>query len=286
MENIDFENQELLEPHKCQILGNFGTVIQAVLGLVSFSVLLLKRYFEDPKRPLLIWLLDTSKQAFSWVLAHCMNMMLAILLSNAGESDNWEWYFINISVDVFLGVFLCYLLLKGVENLANRYSFNMLHSGNYLKVNNNRGYLVKETYHQNVKLEDIDLRNWVVQICAWGLIIIIVKLTLFWFQLLTAPILEQISSILVGWLGIYPKIKLILIMVVVPFLLNAFQFWIQDNILKQKKPRERHETEMSLIQNCSRQAKRSMTFDQKDNFNSNFQLNNSRRTNGSVSPRV
>ena len=207
-------------------------------------------------------------------------MMLAILLSNAGESDNWEWYFINISVDVFLGVFLWYLMLKGVERIANKYSFNMLHSGSYLKVNKEKPYIQRESYKGDVKLEDIDLRNWVVQIWAWGIIIIIVKLILFSFQLLMAPVLEAVSSILIGWLDVYPKVKLIIIMVIVPFILNAFQFWIQDNILRQPKEVRKNDTEMSLIENYNRQTKRSLTFDQKDKYSSGIQINNSKQSSG------
>lgn len=85
---MDFEHHEILDPQKCQILGSFGIVIQALLGLLSFLALIVKRYLEHPKRPMIVWLLDTSKQAFSSVLAHCMNMALAVLLSHANESDN------------------------------------------------------------------------------------------------------------------------------------------------------------------------------------------------------
>ena len=120
----------------------------------------------------------------------------------------------------------------------------MLHSGNYLKTNQERPYLTRPDMDNEVRTADIDYRNWIVQICAWGLIIIIVKFTLFTFQLLTAPILEWAASILIGWLNIYPKIKLVLIMVLIPFILNVFQFWIQDNILKFHKPIVAKDTEM------------------------------------------
>ncbi|CAI2377660.1 unnamed protein product [Moneuplotes crassus] len=285
MENSDAQSPDLGKSHECQILGRFGTMIQIFLGLLSFSVLLVKRYFEDPKRPLIIWLLDTSKQAFSCALAHWINMMLAILLSNAGESDNCEWYFINITVDVFLGVFLCYILLKGVEILATKYSFNMLHSGSYLKINKDKPYLTKETYNSEVTLDDIDIRNWIVQICAWGLIIVMVKLTLFSFQLLAAPVLERISTFLIGWVKAYPKVKLIVIMVIVPFILNAFQFWIQDNFLKLKKKNRDYDTELGLIDNHHHQGNTSPVFERKGNQFNSPQLNISRKTNGSNTSR-
>lgn len=89
MENINTDHQEIINnAHECQILGAFGVFIQALLGLLSFSALIVKRYFESPKRPVVVWILDTSKQAFSSVLAHFMNMMLAIILSEKNASDN------------------------------------------------------------------------------------------------------------------------------------------------------------------------------------------------------
>ena len=192
-------------------------------------------------------------------------MMLAILLSRAGESDNCEWYFINISVDVFLGVFLCFLMLRAVERIANKYEFQMLHSGNYIKIDKEKPYLNNQIFRTNVELGDIDFRNWVVQIAAWGLIIIIVKLTLFAFQLLTAPVLEAVSTILIGWLDIYPKIKLVLIMIVIPFILNVFQFWVQDNLLKMPKKQVVNESEMFLMENYST-YRRSQTYTNKEDI--------------------
>lgn len=164
-----------------------------------------------------------------------MNMMLAVLLSKANESDNCEWYFINITVDVFLGVILCYYILMLIEKLALKYEFGMLNTGHYVKIDYEAEVLCDFEPTKQTEINDIDFKIWIVQIAVWGLIIIVVKLTLFCFQLISAPILEAISAVLIGWLNIYPKVKLILIMVIVPFLLNIFQFWIQDNILKSKK---------------------------------------------------
>mmetsp|Transcript_6601 Transcript_6601/g.5696 ORF Transcript_6601/g.5696 Transcript_6601/m.5696 type:complete len:105 (-) Transcript_6601:201-515(-) len=104
-------------------------------------------------------------------------------------------------------------MLKVVERIASIYDFEMLHSGNYIKFDNERPYLSKKRIKKDVSIGDIDFRNWVVQIAAWGIIIILVKLILFGFQLLTASALETLSSILIGWLNIYPNIKLVLIMI-------------------------------------------------------------------------
>lgn len=239
MEAVNYNDHELIGHQRWQILGGFGIVIQGLLGILSFLALVVKRYFEHPKRPVIVWLLDTSKQAFSCILAHWMNMVLAVLLSSANESDNWEWYFINITVDVFLGVFLWYLMLKAIEKAAMKYEITMLNTGNYVNMDYDAEVAWDFEPTKQTDIDDIDFRIWIAQIAVWGLIVIIVKLVLYCFQLLFAPVLESISAILIGWLKMYPNIKLVLIMVIWPFILNAVQFWIQDNILKSKKSRNK-----------------------------------------------
>ena len=88
MEVAETSNTGTGEKIECEILGTFGLLIQCLLGLLSFLALVVKRCFENPKRPVVVWLLDTSKQAFSSVLAHCMNMMLAVMLSQSNSADN------------------------------------------------------------------------------------------------------------------------------------------------------------------------------------------------------
>ena len=240
MENVDNNHQEIVTAaHQCQILGTFGVFIQALLGLLSFSALIVKRYFEHPKRPTVVWILDTSKQAFSSVLAHFMNMLLAIILSEKNASDNWEWYFINITVDVLLGVFLCYFLLRGLEKLALWLGIGSLNTGNYININSDKTISTEAEYELKFDSGEIDIKVWLLQIIMWGVIVATVKIILFFFQMLVAEYLEFVSKILIGWLHIYPKIKLILIMMIIPFLLNTFQYWIQDNFLKHKKSKDK-----------------------------------------------
>ena len=52
-----------------------------------------------------------------------MNMVLAVLLSDEGETeaDNCDWYFISLFTDVFIGVFICWMLLRMVEGFAVKY---------------------------------------------------------------------------------------------------------------------------------------------------------------------
>lgn len=46
--------------HSCEIMGFLGIIIQAILAAICFSVLIIKRYCEVPRRPWKIWLLVFS----------------------------------------------------------------------------------------------------------------------------------------------------------------------------------------------------------------------------------
>jgi hypothetical protein len=57
-------------------------MVQMVLGALSFSILVYKRYIETPKRAWKIWALDTSKQGVSQFLAHIINVAISMQLSS------------------------------------------------------------------------------------------------------------------------------------------------------------------------------------------------------------
>lgn len=231
-----------------RILGASGIIVQFVLGLLSFSALLIKRFFEKPKRPWIVWILDASKQIWSCEVAHWMNMLLAILLSSNNQADDWDWYFLTFTTDVIIGVFLNYLAMEFLRKVALRYRIEALNSGVY--ISDTYVTLDVDNYHPNRQTEfsDIKLSIWFVQTFVWCLIIIGVKLFLFIFQNLGAPVLEMVSNTLLGWLNIYPDIKLILIMIIIPVIFNGVQFWVQDNILKANQAATRQFQSLSMME--------------------------------------
>lgn len=234
-EAILMNDHTLTEKPRCEILGVVGLIVQAALGLLSFAALLVKRYFEHPKRTWLIWVLDTSKQVFSAALSHCMNMLLAIMLSGGSKADNCDWYFITTVSDVFIGIFLAFLILRGIEKLGGHYSIAALNTGVYIKSSAKVLDVDNFVPEKQEEVEEIDYKVYLIQLLIWGAIVCIVKVFLFVFQRLLYYNLEILTTVLFGWLNIYPNLKLILIMVLLPLIFNSLQFWIQDNILKSDK---------------------------------------------------
>ena len=64
---------------KCQLLeGGFEIIVQLLLGCIALSILILKRYRENPQRPYIVWLFDSLKQIVGSFVAHAGNHLLRI----------------------------------------------------------------------------------------------------------------------------------------------------------------------------------------------------------------
>ncbi|CDW87782.1 UNKNOWN [Stylonychia lemnae] len=201
---------------QCELFGEFGVIIQIILGVSSilsllginhaFILYIVKRLFEFPRRTWKIFFLDISKQGFSAFLAHCLNLFLAVVLQQlAKRGDGCIWYFVNLSMDTTFGIFLCWAFHKVIDRVA------VLKSGVY--------------YNENDPQEDdyIDYRIWVV------------KILLFVFQLYYSEQLELLGEYALADFKDNPKLELVFVMIILPVTLNSIQYWIQDNFLMGNK---------------------------------------------------
>ena len=48
---------ELEDKGQCRVFGDFGIIVQVILGALSFLILVLKRVLETPKRSWRVWAL-------------------------------------------------------------------------------------------------------------------------------------------------------------------------------------------------------------------------------------
>lgn len=112
--------------------GLLGIIIQITLGVLSFSVLIIKRFRESPRRPWKIWIFDTSKQLISQLMAHFINLTISIALAyNDDSADECLWYLTTNVLDNSLGVLICVFVLRAIEwSLRRRGRFQYI-SGNY-----------------------------------------------------------------------------------------------------------------------------------------------------------
>ncbi|EWS72964.1 homocysteine S-methyltransferase family protein (macronuclear) [Tetrahymena thermophila SB210] len=231
----------------CDLVGPFSFFVQALLGFLSFLVLIVKRYKEKPKRQWKIWILDTSKQLASAFVAHLLNLFLSIILSSGNDDvDPCHWYFITVIFDTTVGVFLCYLILHQFEKLLTSTKYEKFKSGNYFNIITPDQAISIQEQHQkagkNVDKEklntnllrpiiQVNIGIWLMQLLIWNVIVIMSKSVLYFIQMGLQNVLLQIAGFLFqGITNIY--LELIIVMAIIPVVMNGLQFWVQDNFLK------------------------------------------------------
>uniref|UniRef100_A0A5F4WB42 STIM activating enhancer n=1 Tax=Callithrix jacchus TaxID=9483 RepID=A0A5F4WB42_CALJA len=189
------------------LMHSFGIFLQGLLGVVAFSTLMLKR-FREPKherRPWRIWFLDTSKQAIGMLFIHFANVYLADLT----EEDPCSLYLINFLLDATVGMLLIYVGVRAVSVLVEWQQWESLRFGEYG--------------------DPLQCGAWVGQ-CALYIVIMVFEKSVVFIVLLIlqwkkVALLNPIEN---------PDLKLAIVMLIVPFFVNALMFWVVDNFLMRK----------------------------------------------------
>lgn len=163
-------------------------------------------------------------------MAHLLNVIIAIFLSNQSKEDGSEgdscvWYLINIFIDSTIGMLICCLLIYGLNKLAENNNWRNMKSGLYF-----------EFYVKDGKLKNrLKISMYIYQLLAWLVIVIIAKFILAFIQLNIHDWLEIIGVAVLYPVRNSPRLKLIIVMVLFPVIMNSIQFWVTDNFLKLKK---------------------------------------------------
>ncbi|XP_067908347.1 store-operated calcium entry regulator STIMATE isoform X3 [Heterodontus francisci] len=208
------------------LMGNFGMFIQGLLGVVAFSLLMLKR-FREPKYERRPWkicglvqlsgllshfrgtsrvnyiivgleshvgqtrFLDTSKQAIGMLFIHFAN----VYLSDLTEEDPCSLYLINFLLDATMGMLLIYAGVRIVGVLVEWRHWESLRFGEYG--------------------DPLECSAWVGQ-CALYLLIMMLEKTVVIVVLLLpqwkkVALLNPIQN---------PQLELAIVMLIVPFFVN------------------------------------------------------------------
>jgi len=195
----------------CKFFSNFGLTTQLVLGVVAGSCLLLKHFREKPRRPWGVLGFDISKQALGMAVAHLCNLALAMLLT-VRTADPCVWYFINVVFDTTVGTALnCWLLHRLVKYVRNK-QWSDLDSGNYG--------------------QPPQWRPWIMQTTSWVSICILAKLLLAVALVILRNWLPHVGAFMLLPFCRLARLKLVVVMMVTPTVLNTIQFLVQDTMLK------------------------------------------------------
>lgn len=218
---------------ECNLLGDFALLVQGALGLLAVSSLAVKRWREHPRRPVKIWFFDASKQVFGSVLLHLANILMSMLSSgkfDVASSTNatpqhaaidedqpnpCSFYLLNLAIDTTIGIPILVLLLKILHRgamltpLAN--PPESIRSGNY-------GYPPRATWW---------LKQSVIYFCGLLLMKLCV-LAIFAFL----PWIAWVGDWALRWTEGNTAVQITFVMFIFPLIMNALQYWIIDNFIK------------------------------------------------------
>ena len=210
---------------KCEMFGGFGFLIQAILGAAAFSVLILKRYIEKPRRPWKIWFYDVAKQIISSLFLHLFNLIISAVLSDdENDADACVWYFVTVVLDCTLGAFLSYIFMWLVDGIVSSSELEILKTGLYHE----------EYMEGNKKCYKLKWKKYGAQLGVWLVVTLIVKLILLIMLKICKLFLVNLGGFFLSPFS-NAKVRLVMVMIIFPVLLNALYFWVVDNILKLKE---------------------------------------------------
>ncbi|UKK01876.2 hypothetical protein MACK_001229 [Theileria orientalis] len=118
-------------PEVCTLIpGMFGVGIQFALCAISVMMLLVKYYFESPKRTKKVFLMDFVQLMCGSSTVHLLNIISSILINkikvNSNDSfvqDECNMYFMTTVFDATIGVYIEYKIVKylAIKKAAHNY---------------------------------------------------------------------------------------------------------------------------------------------------------------------
>lgn len=216
--NISMQPSSLSQPHHiheqlhCEhgaLMGPFGLFVQLLLAGIAFTSLIAKRFCEPKykRRSWIIWFYDTSKQGIGAAVIHFANVFLADMFTG----DPCTWYIVSFLLDSTIGLIVIYILLQLSQFIADWYKCYTLRVGDY-----------GDPPQCNIWIGQCGL--YILVILAEKILMTLLVLFKFWKDV-RKFIMSPIQN---------PKVELVLVMFVIPFIINTFIFWVVDNFLKKK----------------------------------------------------
>merc|ERR1719265_1521869 len=139
--------------------------------------------------------------------------------------DACNWYWINIVVDCTVGVGIEYLLLQGMINhvlptILSPESLEDFTTGDYGDPSNP------------------DLGRYGKQLGLWCTVVFCMKVVMVIVMLVGSAVFAPLSAFILSPFEDSPDVKLVVVMIFTPAVMNALQLWITDNFLKKHDDKE------------------------------------------------
>lgn len=209
---------------KCNLIGAFGTVVQLFLILLVVLAVKIKHAFESPKRRMILFLLDGTKQLLSSGMLHVANVVFSVIIGGGSTgADQCGVYIMAFIIDVSLGIVICYYFLKLLDKFLTYKNSKKLKSGNYFR---------REVGINGQIDVYIDYVVWAEQTAIWCLIVLIMKIIVTVIQYSFSEVVVFLGNGMMSIFGGHDKLKLFTVVIIIPITFNTIQFVIQDTFLK------------------------------------------------------
>lgn len=143
---------------------------------------------------------------------HFMNLFIAVLISKQNDDDACVWYLISNLLDTSLGVVINWIFVRLLEIFARKNKIETLVSGCY--------YSLDTTTFEDY---NISYYIWAVQASIWCVICFLMKIIIYLVMLNWNQKLEKLGVYLLENIAAYPKLELVVVMIVVPLIMNCIQ---------------------------------------------------------------
>ncbi|CRH01578.1 conserved Plasmodium protein, unknown function [Plasmodium relictum] len=124
--------------------GEFGIIVQILVGCISLSILFMKYILENPRRPFITFLKNLISILFGSIMLHFLNIFISILIFRCNillylynsDMDECSIYFIQIIIDATFGLYLEYKIFPIYKfiNVRREYLHNNSNSSIYKPV--------------------------------------------------------------------------------------------------------------------------------------------------------
>ncbi|CDO93172.1 unnamed protein product [Kluyveromyces dobzhanskii CBS 2104] len=234
------------DDNECKLLGPVSIAIQMLMAFVILCSLLLKRQSEHPKRTWVVWFYDVGKQVLGALSIHFLNVVLSVLKGNdsvnnvivfilphtvgsgvekngTDTGDECDWFFLNLLLDTTVGIPILWCCLTFLEYVLMSIGIENIESGNY--------YSKLESHSANSKREPL-FSAFLKQLAVFIAGLVLMKICLFLVLLYFENVAEWLANWVLGWSDPWPNLQVFLVMFVFPLLLNCFQCFCVDSIIK------------------------------------------------------
>lgn len=207
----------------CQVLpGLFGVFVQGISFLSCIGTLIFKKYREKDQRTWFEFGLDSTKLLCGAGVIHIMNLLFAESLeSKIATGDECDWYWMNVMLDVTVGVPIEYFLLVQLTAMIQ------------VLLGSQRGQDFKSGSYKDSN-GGIMYEKFLKQLVVWLIVVSGMKLCVLMLMILFAGPLEAITSYVLFPVSGHPYLKLLVVMTLTPVTMNSLQFWLADNFIRKQ----------------------------------------------------